>query len=127
MDTGKMTKAYVKLRDARTELKREFEEKDSALKAKQELLENQMLKFLQDNNTDSVKTASGTFYRQEEITPTGADWEAFYQWVAANNAFDFLERRIKKTSIKEYMEMNNGGIPPGVNVYREFVCRVRRS
>lgn len=127
MDTTKMAKAYIKLRDARTELKREFESKDNALKAKQERLEAEMLKFLNSNEMDSVKTAEGTFYRQEEITPTGSDWDAFYKWVSQNDAFDALERRIKKTFIKEYMEMNSGAIPPGVSVYREYVVRVRRT
>lgn len=127
MDTAKLAKAYIKLRDARAQMKRQFEEQDSALKAKQERLEAEMLRFLQESNTDSVKTVAGTFYRQEEITPTGADWDAFYKWVAENDAFDFLERRIKKTAIKEYMEMNSGAIPPGVSVYREFVVRVRRT
>lgn len=127
MDTAKMVKAFVKLRDARTALKREFEDKDNALKSKQELLEGQLLKFLNENEMESVKTPHGTFYRQEELTPTGADWDAFYKWIAQNDAFDALERRIKKTFIKEYMEMHSGGIPPGVSVYREYVVRVRRT
>lgn len=127
MDTAKMVKAFVKLRDARTALKREFEDKDNALKSKQELLESQLLKFLNENEMESVKTPHGTFYRQEELTPTGADWDAFYKWIAQNDAFDALERRIKKTFIKEYMETHSGGIPPGVSVYREYVVRVRRT
>lgn len=127
MDTTKLAKAYIKLRDARTELKRTYDEQDGALKAKQERLEAEMLKFLNANEMDSVKTAAGTFYRQEEITPTGSDWDAFYKWIADNDAFDALERRIKKTFVREYMETNNGAIPPGVSVYREYVVRVRRT
>lgn len=127
MDVNKLTKVYVKIRDARSEAKRAFEEEDNKLKAKLELLEGQMLKFLLDSKTDSVKTVAGTFYKQEEITPSGSDWQAFYQWVGDNDAYDFLEKRIKKTSIKEYMDMNEGGIPPGVSVHREWVVRVRRS
>lgn len=127
MDTAKMVKAFVKLRDTRGELKRKFEEEDNKLKAKQQLLEGQLLKFLNENEMESVKTPNGTFYRQEEITPTGSDWDAFYGWIVDNNALDALERRIKKNFIKEYMEAHNGGIPPGVSVYREFVVRVRRT
>lgn len=127
MDNQKIVKAYLNLRDARTTLKREFEDKDKDLKGKQEKLEGLLLKFLSENNMDSVKTSNGTFYRQEEITPTGADWHAFYEWVRENDAFDFLERRIKKTAISDYMETHEGGLPPGVSVYREYVVRVRRS
>lgn len=127
MDTNKLTKAYVALRDAKAELTKEFNVKDAEIKAKLDLLEGQMLKFLIDTGTDSVRTPNGTFFKQEEITPAGEDWDAFYKWVAKNDAFDFLERRIKKTAVKEYMESNKGKIPPGVSVYREFVVRVRRT
>lgn len=127
MDNAKMVRVYLKMRDARTALKRQFEEEDGKIKVQMEKLEIAMLKHLQDSNSDSIRTDAGMFYRQEEITPTGSDWDAFYRWVKDNDAFEALERRIKKTFIKEYAETHNGGIPPGVSVYREFVVRVRRS
>lgn len=127
MDVDRLAKAYIALREARSALKAEFEEKYKTLGAKQERLEAEMLKFLQENNSDSVKTSNGTIYRQEELTPSGSDWEVFYNWVAENEAFDALERRIKKTFVKEYMEAHDGAPPPGVSVYREYVVRVRRS
>ena len=126
-DMNRLTKAYIKLRDTRHEMKKEWEEKDTALKLKMERLEGEMLRFLNDTKQDSAKTAAGIVYRQEEITPTGSDWDLFYDWVAKNNAFDALERRVKKTFVKTYMEEHDGGIPPGISVYREYVVRVRRS
>lgn len=127
MDNAKMVRVYLKMRDARTALKRQFEEDDTKIKAQMEKLEIAMLRHLQDSNSDSIRTDAGMFYRQEEVTPTGSDWDAFYQWVKDNDAFEALERRIKKTFVREYMETHNGGIPPGVSVYREYVVRVRRS
>ncbi len=126
-DIQRMVKVYVKMRDTRTANKRAFEEADEILKAKMEKIEGQLHKFLLDNQIDSVNTPAGTVYRQEEITPTGSDWAAFYDWVKENDAFDALERRIKKTFVKEYMEQHDGGIPPGVSVYREYVVRIRRG
>ena len=127
IDTTKLVKAHIKLRDARSAAKKKFDAEDDILKASQEKLEAMMLKFMIDNNSDSVRTEHGTFYRQEDVIPRGEDWDAFYKWVAKNDAFDFLERRIKKTAVAEYMEANKGKIPPGVSVLREFVVRVRRS
>ena len=126
-DMNRLTKAYVRIRDARSELKKEWETKDAEFKKKLERIEAEMLRFLNETDQNAAKTDSGTVYRQEEITPTGSDWEAFYSWVKEHDAFDALERRIKKTFIKEYMETNGGGIPPGVSVYREYVARVRRA
>lgn len=127
MEAHKMVKAYIKMRQARADLKKKFEEEDKSIKEKMDIIEAEMLRQMQDSGIDSIKTPSGTFYRQEEVTPAGSDWNAFYNWVRDNDAFDALERRIKKTFIKEYMDAHDGGIPPGVSVYREYVVRVRRS
>lgn len=127
MDMNALVRAHLKIRDARREIAKEFEAKDSELKEKQHRLEMAMLSHLNDNNMDSVRTDAGTFYRQENITPAGADWQAFYDWVKDNDAFDALERRIKKGFIKEYMEEHDGDMPPGVTVHKEHVIRVRRS
>lgn len=127
MDNAKAVKAYLKLRDARTALKREYEEADLKLTQQQERIEKALLHHLNETKTNSVATDYGTFYRQEVVTPTGSDWEAFYDWVKKNDAFDALEKRIKKTFITEYMEEHKGAIPPGVSVYREYVVRIRRS
>lgn len=127
MDTDRIARAFINLRDARTALAAEFKAADDALKAKQIMLQGVMLQHLETQKANSVATDSGTIYRQEELTPTGADWGAFYAWVRENDAFDALERRIKKTFIKQYMDDNEGAIPPGVSLFREYVVRVRRN
>lgn len=127
VDTKRIVSAYLKIRDAKTALTRKFEEEKADLDNKLELLEQRLLRFLNENKMDSAKAGPATFYKQMEITPAGSDWDRFYKWVVKNDAFEALERRIKKTFIKEYMEANDGAIPPGVTVHREFVVRVRRG
>jgi hypothetical protein len=127
MDVNKLTAAYVNLRDARKKLADEFKEKDGELKDKQEVIEAEMLRFMNDSNMDSVKTPAGTFYRQENLRPSASDWDVFYAWIKDNDAFEALERRVKKDFVKNFMEENKGELPPGVSVYREFVARVRRA
>lgn len=127
MDAKKMVTAYINIRQKRADIKKKFEEEDKTLKEKLELIEAKMLQQMQEAGIESIKTEAGTFYRQEEITPAGSDWNAFYNWVREHDAFDALEKRIKKTFIKEYMDAHDGGIPPGVSVYREYVVRVRRN
>lgn len=127
INIDRLAKAFINLRDARAELKKKFTAEDEDLKAKQEIINSEMLRFLNETGQKSASTESGTVYKQEEITPTGSDWDAFYRWVVQHDAFEALEKRIKKGFIKEYMEAHEGGIPPGVSVYREYVVRVRRS
>jgi hypothetical protein len=127
IDLGQVTKAHINIRDARTALRKQYEEADADLKKSQEKLESVMLDHLNRHGMDSVRTEAGTFYRQEEITPSAADWNALYDWIKDNDAWDALERRIKRTFVKEYQEAHNGGLPPGISVFREYVVRVRRS
>lgn len=127
LDLAKVTKAHISIRDARNELRKEYEAKDADLKASQQKLEAVMLDHLQKHGMESVRTDAGTFYRQEEVIPSASDWQALYDWIKDHDAWDCLERRIKKTFVKEYQEVHDGGLPPGVSVYREYVVRVRRS
>lgn len=127
IDLEKITRAYVRMRDARDQLRKEYQDDDNALQEKMGKLEAAMLAFLNESKTDSFKTKNGTVYKQMDVIPTGSDWNAFYHWVARNDAFDALERRIKKTFVKEYMDTHDGTPPPGVSVLREYKVRVRRS
>jgi hypothetical protein len=127
MDINKLVHVYTKIRDKRSEIKRFFEAEDAALKEQLTKLEGVLLKHLNDTNSDSIRTEAGTFYRQQDVTPSASDWSAFYDWIKQNDAFDALERRVKKTFVTEYMEANDGAIPPGVSVFRQYVVRVRKN
>lgn len=127
IDTAKLVKVYVKMRDARAAKKKAFEAEDRRIGDQQDQIENELLRFLNDNTMESVRTSHGTFYRKEEVVPNGSDWDAFYAWVKENDAFDAFERRIKATFVKTFMEEHAGGLPPGVSVHRRFKAGVRRS
>lgn len=126
MNMSKLVSAYMKMRAARSDLAAKFKQEDGALKEKMAVIEGHMLKFLQTNGTDSAKTEAGTFFRQENIQPAAQDWDTFYKWVAENDAFDAITRRINKSFVASYMEENEGATPPGVSVHREYVVRVRK-
>lgn len=127
IDFNAVTSAYLNLRDARSKLRKQFDEQDGALSENQRKLEAVMLDHLNKSGSESIRTQSATFYRQEKIKPAGSDWDALYKWIAENDGFEFLERRIKATAVKEYMDEHDGQLPPGVSVFREYEVRVRRA
>lgn len=126
LDLAQVTRAYVNIRDARGKLREDYDKSDEELKNAQAKLEGVMLNHLNNHHMDSVKTEAGTFYRQEEIKPNCGDWTGLFDWIKDNDAWDVLERRVKKTFIREYMEAHDGALPPGISVFREYVVRVRR-
>lgn len=127
VDLGQVTRAHINIRDARSALRKEYDQADEKLQEAQDQLEAVMLEHLNKHDINAVRTEAGTFFKQEEITPSAGDWNALYDWIKDNDAWDALERRIKKTFIREYQEAHQGGLPPGVSVYREYVVRVRRG
>lgn len=130
MDVAKITKAYVAIRDKRAEIKKAFDTEYADLGEKLERLQAELLRLMQAQNSDAIRTEFGTVYRQEEVKPSCSDWSALDAWEKANpdiNASDILEKRVSKKFITEYMENNDGALPPGISIYREYVARVRRS
>jgi hypothetical protein len=125
-DMNEIAKAYIALREARRQLKKQFEDEDAKFKQGLQKLEAIMLSHLNNAGAESVRTDSGTFYKQEAITPSASDWQLVYDWIKDNDAWDLLERRVKSTFIKEYQEAHDGALPPGISVYREYVIRVRK-
>jgi hypothetical protein len=127
VDWEKIVRVHNRIKAELSEEQRKWEDTEAKLKGKLEEITNFMLSALNESNMDSVKTAAGTFYRSEKLVPTGADWGAFYRWVAENDAFDALERRIKATFITQYMADHDNALPPGVSVFRQYKVGVRKN
>ena len=126
IDVERIVNAHQQIKTARADLARKFEDKDNELKAQQVQIENFLLAHLNANKMESMRTTAGTVYRELEFRPSCQDWAAFHAWIAANDAFDFLEKRITKTQMKAFMEENDGATPPGTQCLREYVVRVRK-
>lgn len=123
-----LTDAYIALRDERDRIRTEYEAKDGALKEDMVKLEQMMLSWCNDANADSIKTKHGTVMRQLKQRFFCGDWDNFRKFILEQNAVDLLERRIHQGNFKQFMENHEGeGLPPGVNVMREYGITVRRS
>lgn len=116
---------YIKLREMRSDLKREYDSKDFELKDKMDKIEVHLLGKLQEQGVDSFKTSTGTAYTTERFKTSCDDWTTFWGWCAKTGRLDMLEKRISSGSVKEYKE-ETGALPPAVNVFIERAVNVRR-
>lgn len=119
--------AHQKIKAQRAAASRRAEEIDSMYAEKMERLEQKLLIMLREQGQKSFQTGGCTVYRHTDVIPQAADWETIYRWIETNQAWDMLERRIKKTFITDYMEANKEELPPGVSVVKRFVAKVRRN
>lgn len=74
----------------------------------------------------SLKTDDGVAYRVMSTMPIVRDWGSFFNWVRETGNADFLERRVRRSSIEEWMEEHDQP-PPGIDVFRKYDVRVRKS
>lgn len=122
-----VTGAYVKLRDQRAELKKAYGDEDKILKDKMERLETWLMKTMQDTSATQLGTSHGTAYLQTQYRASASDWPTVWAYIADNGRFDFLEKRLSSKTINEWIDENNGEVPPGVNVSAELKVIVRRA
>lgn len=120
-------KTYVRIRDEKDRLTREYNEKEAGLKTQLEQLESYFAVQAKAAGVDGFKTQFGTVFKEEKLTASCADWEVFGNWIVEHNEIEMLERRVKHATVKQYMADHDGALPPGVNVFREEKMRVRRA
>ena len=122
-----LVKAYLTIRTERETLKSQYELSDKVLLDDMAALEKEMLVICNDTNASSIRTGSGTVIRKLNERYTTNDWDNFKKFVMDNDAVDLLERRIHQGNFKQFMAENEqDGLPPGVNVMREFGITVRK-
>lgn len=118
---------FVQLRDARAASNKEADNLDKQYKEALKSIENSLIATAREQGVNGFKTDHGTTYLEETTLGSIADENAFYSFVRETGDLDFFERRIKAGHIKEYMEQNDGKLPPGLNIFRELTMKVRRS
>jgi hypothetical protein len=126
MDTGKLVSAYIRIRDARADLKRKYEEEDGELKTKLEAIEQKLLDLAQEHGLDSLKTPYGTASKTVRTRYWAPDWESFTKFLDEHGSYDLLERRIHQTNFQQFLK-SNPDIQPPVNADSRYAITVRRG
>lgn len=119
---GKMVAAYIKLRSTI----QEKEEEIKILKEKQALLSANMLDLCAKEDIDSIKTPFGTVTRRIYSAYWTSDWDQMYKFIAENDAYHLLEKRIHNTNMKEFLEENPDALPIGLQSDRKYAVSVRK-
>ena len=94
MDTNEIVKIYVKIRDKKDDIKREFSEKLGNLDADLQVLEEELGERLKAAGATSVKTPNGTVYSTTKSKVWTDNWDSLYKFIEDRGLFDLLERRI---------------------------------
>lgn len=127
VDVNELVKAYVNVRDEKNRITHVYEEEKKALDSVLDKLKASLLEICNGLKVESLKTHQGTVFKTLKERFYTNDWEGFGKFVVDNNLIPLLEKRIHQSNFKEYLaDHHDEGLPPGVNVMREFDVTVRK-
>ena len=126
LQLDRLAEAFIKIRDARSKLKTEFEAQDTLLSQQAEVLEQSMLDACKQLGVDSVRTPLGTIIRSMKSRYWTNDWDSMYRFIKEHEAYGLLEKRLHQTHMKEFLSENPDLQPAGLNVEHEYTVVVRR-
>lgn len=127
MDATKLVSAYIKMRDAKDALTREYEAKINEVKEQMELVEQALLEICKETGQDGGKTAYGTFSRTVKTRYWTNDWGSMYSFIKEHDAIQLLEQRVHQGNMKQFLSENPGLLPEGLNTDSRYSITVRRA
>ena len=126
MQIDELVGKYLEIRDKKSEIKAQYDEKVKKIDAAMTKIENFLLKNLQETGAKNIRTEVGTAYISVRNSCTAADKQAFLDYIKDRQEWGLLEIRPLRTAVEQHKE-EHGDIPPGLNWRSEQVLNIRRS
>ena len=126
ISVDKLVRVYIKMREKREALTREYDTAYEAISEKMRLVKNELLDQMRSANVESIRTTEGLVYRTVNKKYWTSDWDNFYNFIMEHNIPQVLEKRVHQNNLKEFLENNPDLLPPGMNVESEYSVTVQR-
>ncbi len=123
----KLTRVYVKIRDAKAALAADFKQKDEELSGQLNEIKSALLDYCKSQNVESVRTEAGLVYRTVRTRYWTSDWESMHAFIVEKNLPQLLEKRLNQGAVKQLLEDSPEMVPPGVNADSEYTITVRKK
>jgi hypothetical protein len=123
----KLVEIYVKIRDKRAQIKKEYEKEDGRLEEQLELVTGKLLDICRDTGVESMRTNAGTVSRSVNTRYWTSDWASMYEFIREHDAVNLLEQRIHQGNIKSFLNENPESVPKGLNSDSRYTIRVVRA
>jgi hypothetical protein len=127
ISVDKLVAVYIKMRDKRAELLREYEEADGNVKSQMETVESKLLELCKEIGADKLGSKHGTVMRTVKTRYWTSDWESMHRFILENKMPELLERRISQLTMKQLLEENPDLMPQGMNIDSKYSVTIRRS
>jgi len=122
----RLTRIYLKIRDARSALTAVYDEQEAALKVQMDEVAGAIKDQMQTLGVKTARTDFGTVSLSTKTRYWASDWDMMGRFIIDNDAVFLLEKRIAQTNMSTFLEENPGVVPPGLNTLSEVAVSVRR-
>lgn len=126
MPADKLVKVYIRIRDAKAKLQKEFDEAVGALDVQLDAIEAELLTLCKATGQDGGRTDHGTFTRTVKTRYWTSDWQSMYEFIKNHDALELLEQRVSQGNMKKFLQENPDTLPAGLNVDSKYSITVRR-
>jgi len=118
---------YIKLRDLKAQMKKDYEEKVKPVTDAMDQIEAALLATFDKIGTDSVKSGAGTAYISTRTSATVVDKVAFRDFILTDpDNWALADLRAAKSGIEQFVDQHQD-LPPGINWTAERTVNVRRA
>jgi hypothetical protein len=125
MPTIKETaEGYIKLRNIKNELSKKHKAEMAPINEDMKKIEAGLLNIMNQQGLQNIGTEESTVYKLKRTSVKVNNWNDCLSFIQDNNAWQFLERRVSKTMVVEYLE-EEGVLPPGLSSTTEITIGVR--
>ena len=120
----KLVSVYIKLRNARQELKAKYDNEDAVLEKQLNMVSERLQDMMKSIEADSLKTKFGTVSRKIKVRYWPSDWGAMYDFIREHGVPDLLEQRISQSKMQAFLEEHPDLLPMGLNADSKYTITV---
>jgi hypothetical protein len=126
MTVDEVLAAYLQLRAHKDEMKKRHQEEMAPVTEQMNKCLAWVQQQLQQQGLQNFKGQSGIAFLQTDVTVSVKDWDAMFEWIKQNEGWAFLEKRVSKSVVQDYMEAQ-GEVPPGLAISTSVEAHIRKS
>ncbi len=126
-DIGEIIRQYIICRDGLKQLSDKFKADSAGHKQAMANMETAILEQATKQGVDSFKTEYGTAFKSKTFKVAVTDWSLALGYIIKHDLTHMLTKSVAKAAASEFMDQNDGQLPPGLEKKPWVNLNVRRK
>lgn len=117
---------YLELRNLKKQMDDEHKTRVEKVSKLMGALESKFMDHFNETGSTQLKAGGGTVFVKTTDYAAVREWDELLDFIREHDRYEFLEKRVAKTAVSEYIKEYNE-VPPGVNYGTKMSINVRKS